>query len=340
MSVPPVAFLHAFLAPLPQIGGEPSYVDSERKGVKENEAHRILWQTSQHHIIKGCFSLQAMKGRGGWLLLPAVMSLSCLPLTSTSTSPMPSPASPSMLAFALHTPMRFCTGVSTARRVGGSRGGLREATPRPGSRRNGKISLPELRLARSSSASSARLGSENPKATAAPASPSEKDEGKGKGKEKGKEKGKGKAKAKGKDQAEPGKAIGACGVWRWSLSPPDKTGGANDVATFRHVEHGIGIELWQGSFGWFDFVPRVGEDVMLCDSWAVQIKRNVKHFSMHAQWEALGEEISRGGGGTLEPGSPSFKVRIFTAAHLFPPSLPLPPSPSLSFIPFILFSPL
>lgn len=199
--------------------------------------------------------------------------------------------------------------------------------------------MPELRLARSSSASSARLGSENPKATAAPASPpSEKDEGKGEGK--------GKGRAKGKDQAESGKLIGACDVWRWSLSPPDKTGGANDVATFRHVEHGIGIELWQGSFGWFDFVPRAGEDVMLCDSWAVQIKRNVKHFSLPAQWETLGEEISRGGGGRLEPGSPSFKVKIFTAARLLSlssplsPSIPLYPPLTSSLIPLILSSPL
>lgn len=99
-------------------------------------------------------------------------------------------------------------------------------------------------------------------------------------------------------------ARGAAQVWRWILSSDAKVGGANDVATFMHVEYGTGIELWQGSFGWFDFLSRDEAGVVLCDSWAVQMKRNVKVFSMPNQWKALKDEVALGGGRKLEPGAP------------------------------------
>lgn len=46
-----------------------------------------------------------------------------------------------------------------------------------------------------------------------------------------------------------------------------------DVCTLRHDKAGTGIELWHGSFGWFDFMPHDGAPVILSDTWGIQIER-------------------------------------------------------------------
>jgi len=46
-----------------------------------------------------------------------------------------------------------------------------------------------------------------------------------------------------------------------------------DVCTLRHDKEGTGIELWHGSFGWFDFMAYDGAPVILSDTWGIQIER-------------------------------------------------------------------
>jgi len=46
-----------------------------------------------------------------------------------------------------------------------------------------------------------------------------------------------------------------------------------DVCTLRHDTLGTGIELWHGSFGWFDFMAHDGAPVILSDTWGIQVER-------------------------------------------------------------------
>ena len=46
-----------------------------------------------------------------------------------------------------------------------------------------------------------------------------------------------------------------------------------DVCTLRHDGTGTGIELWHGSFGWFDFMTHDGAPIILSDTWGIQIER-------------------------------------------------------------------
>jgi hypothetical protein len=46
-----------------------------------------------------------------------------------------------------------------------------------------------------------------------------------------------------------------------------------DVCTLRHDATGTGIELWHGSFGWFDFMVHDGAPVILSDTWGIQMER-------------------------------------------------------------------
>lgn len=80
---------------------------------------------------------------------------------------------------------------------------------------------------------------------------------------------------------------------------------AGDVMTWRHAEYGTGLELWQGSFGWFDYTGSVSllarraryqkltwsvrypangtKPIVLCDTWAVQVRLTghlTRHFAL------------------------------------------------------------
>jgi len=69
---------------------------------------------------------------------------------------------------------------------------------------------------------------------------------------------------------------------------------AEDVCTWRHDAEGTGIELWKGSFGWFDFMNYDGAPVVLCDTWAVCIERPTQVFpSGGSQYSALRQAATK-----------------------------------------------
>jgi len=67
-----------------------------------------------------------------------------------------------------------------------------------------------------------------------------------------------------------------------------------DVCTFRHDDQGTGIELWHGSFGWFDFMIYDGAPVILSDTWGIQMERPSQLFpSGGQQYSALRQAAKR-----------------------------------------------
>ena len=67
-----------------------------------------------------------------------------------------------------------------------------------------------------------------------------------------------------------------------------------DVCTFRHNAEGTGLELWHGSFGWFDFVRYAGAPIILTDTWGIQIERPSKVLpSGGQQYATLQQATSR-----------------------------------------------
>ncbi|EKX50364.1 hypothetical protein GUITHDRAFT_104172 [Guillardia theta CCMP2712] len=80
---------------------------------------------------------------------------------------------------------------------------------------------------------------------------------------------------------------------------------AEDVCTWRHDVEGTGIELWKGSFGWFDFMNYDGAPVVLCDTWAVCIERPTQVFpSGGSQYSMLRQAATKK---TLE----NYKIKDF-----------------------------
>uniref|UniRef100_A0A7S4PPI2 Uncharacterized protein n=1 Tax=Guillardia theta TaxID=55529 RepID=A0A7S4PPI2_GUITH len=83
---------------------------------------------------------------------------------------------------------------------------------------------------------------------------------------------------------------------------------AEDVCTWRHDVEGTGIELWKGSFGWFDFMNYDGAPVVLCDTWAVCIERPTQVFpSGGSQYSMLRQAATKK---TLE----NYKIKDFLEA--------------------------
>lgn len=56
----------------------------------------------------------------------------------------------------------------------------------------------------------------------------------------------------------------------------------DEVLTIRHDKIGTCLELWHGSYGWFDYAPSDGASLVLCDNWAVTQPRINKASA--SQW--------------------------------------------------------
>jgi len=89
-----------------------------------------------------------------------------------------------------------------------------------------------------------------------------------------------------------------------------------DVCTFRHDGLGTGLELWHGSFGWFDFVTCAGAPVVLTDTWGIQVERPSEMFSSGGQQYSMLTQASKapdGGLYRMPEGEQPIKAGTWTA---------------------------
>lgn len=86
-----------------------------------------------------------------------------------------------------------------------------------------------------------------------------------------------------------------------------------DVCTLRHDKEGTGIELWHGSFGWFDFMAYDGAPVILSDTWGIQIERPTQVFpSGGKQYSTLRRAAQNGDQAFRPPSDVAIKAGTWT----------------------------
>lgn len=61
------------------------------------------------------------------------------------------------------------------------------------------------------------------------------------------------------------------GTWTASLAASPSSQSCDHEATDKTLRNTAGLELWHGSFGWFDFVTCAGAPVVLTDTWGIQV---------------------------------------------------------------------
>ncbi|KAJ1493389.1 hypothetical protein T484DRAFT_2761348 [Baffinella frigidus] len=99
-------------------------------------------------------------------------------------------------------------------------------------------------------------------------------------------------------------AARASAVEMWSFAGAEASGvfragngmAGDEVLTIRHDSLGTCLELWHGSYGWFDYAPAEGASLMLCDNWAVTLPRINKGFANLRQTNDLRASATRGDG--------------------------------------------